>query len=51
MNLQIVQQKKCMTFMLKIQIMVKEMKIVQALNLRQKLLYQVFEIIQMHIFL
>ena len=34
-----------------IQNMVKEMKMIQALNLRQKLLNQIFVIIQMHIFL
>ena len=31
--------------------MVKEMKMIQALNLKQKLLNQAFVIIQMHIFL
>ena len=34
-----------------IQNMVKEKKMIQALNLRQKLSNQVFVIIQMHIFL
>ena len=31
--------------------MVKEMKMIQALNLKQKLLNQTFVIMQMHIFL
>ena len=52
MNLQNLQQEDDMLLIIKIaQNMVKEMKMIQALNLRQKLLNQVFVIIQMHIFL
>ena len=44
--------KNGMSLMIKIiQNMVKEIKMIQALNLRQKLSNQVFVIIQMHIFL
>ena len=44
--------KNCMSLIIKvIQNMVKEIKVIQALNLRQKILNQVFMIIQMHIFL
>ena len=44
------QQESGMLLMTKItQNMVKEMKMIQALNLRQKLLNQIFVIIQMHI--
>ena len=44
--------KNCMSLIIKvIQNMVKEIKMIQALNLRQKILNQVFMIIQMHIFL
>ena len=52
MNLQNLQHKNGMLFIMKmLQAMVKEMKMVQALNLKQKILNQVFAIIQMHIFL
>ena len=52
MNLQNLQQENGVLLMTKItQNMVKEMKMIQALNLKQKLLNQVFVIIQMHIFL
>ena len=45
-------KKSGMLFMTKItQNMVKEMKMIQALNLKQKLLNQVFVTIQMYIFL
>ena len=44
--------RKCMSLMFKItQNMVKEMKMIQSLYLRQKLPNQIFVIIQMHIFL
>ena len=44
--------KNCMSLIIKvIQNIVKEIKMIQALNLRQKILNQVFMIIQMHIFL
>ena len=52
MNLQNLQQENGMLSMIKItQTMVKEMKIVQLLNLKPKSLNQIFIIIQMHIFL
>ena len=52
MNFQNLQQENGMLFMIKItQNKVKEMKIIQALSLKQKLSNQVFEVIQMHIFL
>ena len=52
MNLQNLQQERGMSLMFKIgQIMVKEMEMMKALNLKQKLSNQVFVIIQMHIFL
>ena len=52
MNLQNLQQENGMLSMIKItQTMVKEMKIVQLLNLKPKSLNQVFVIIQTHIFL
>ena len=51
-NLQNLQQENGMSLMIKItQNMVKEMKMIEALNLKQKLLNQVFVIIQMYIFL
>ena len=51
-NLQNLQQENGMFSMIKIiQTMVKEMKIVQPLNLKPKLLNQIFVIIQTHIFL
>ena len=51
-NLQNLQQENSMFSMIKIiQTMVKEMKIVQPLNLKPKLLNQIFVIIQTHIFL
>ena len=51
-NLQNLQQENGMLLMIKItQNMVKEMKMIEALNLKQKLLNQVFVIIQMYIFL
>ena len=51
-NLQNLQQENGMLSMIKItQTMVKEMKIVQPLNLKPKLLNQIFAIIQTHIFL
>ena len=51
-SLQSLQQENGMLLMTKItQNMVKEMKMFLALNLRQKLLNQVFVIIQMHIYL
>ena len=52
MNLQILQQEDGMLSVIKItQNMVREMKMVQVLSLKQKLLNQIFAIIQMHIFL
>ena len=52
MNLQDLQQENDMSLMIKItQNIVKEMKMIQALSLKQKLLNQVFVIVQMHIFL
>ena len=52
MNLQNLQQENGMLSMIKItQTMVKEMKIVQPLNLKPKSLNQIFVIIQTHIFL
>ena len=52
MNLQSLQQENGMFSMIKIiQTMVKEIKIVQPLNLKPKLLNQIFVIIQTHIFL
>ena len=51
-NLQNLQQENGMFSMIKIiQTMVNEMKIVQPLNLKPKLLNQIFVIIQTHIFL
>ena len=51
-NLQNLQQETGILSMIKItQNMVKEMKIVQPLNLKQMLLNQVFAIIHIHIFL
>ena len=51
-NLQNMQQENDMLSMIKItQNMAKEMKIVQPLNLKPKLLNQIFVIIQTHIFL
>ena len=50
MNLQNLPQENGMLLMIKItQTMVKEMKVVQSLNLKQKSLNQVFVIIQTHI--
>ena len=52
MNFQILQQENGTLLMTKIMDnMVKEMKMIQLLSLRQKLLNQVLVIIQMHIFL
>ena len=52
MNLHNLKQKYGMAVMIKIiQNMVKKMKIIEALNLRQKVSNEVFVIIQMHIFL
>ena len=52
MNLQSLQQENGVLLMTKItQNMVNEMKMILTLNLKQKLLSQVFVIIQMHIFL
>ena len=52
MILQNLQQKNSVSLMMKIILnTVKEMKMVQLLNLRQKLLNQAFVIIQEHIFL
>ena len=51
-NLQNLRQEKDVSLMIRlIQNMVKEMKVIQALNLKQKLLNQIFVTIQMHIFL
>ena len=51
MNLQNLQQENAMISMIKItQTLVKEMKIVQPVNLKLKSLNQVLAIIQMHIF-
>ena len=51
MNLQNLQQENNMSLMVKItQNIVKEMKMIQALSLKQKSLNQVFVIFQMHIF-
>ena len=51
-NLQNMQQENDMLSMIKItQNMAKEMKIVQPLNLKPKLLNQIFVTIQTHIFL
>ena len=51
-NLQNLQQKNGTLLMIKIMDnMAKEMKMIQPLNLRQKLLNQIFVITQMHIFL
>ena len=47
MNLQNLQQENSMLLMIR----VKEMKMIQALNLKQKLLNEVFVIIETHIFL
>ena len=52
MNLQNFQQENGTLLMIKIMDnMVEEMKIIQLLNLRQKLLNQIFVTTQMHIFL
>ena len=52
MSLQNLQQESDMLSMIKItQTMVKEMKMVQPLNLKPKSLNQIFVIIQTHIFL
>ena len=52
MNLQNSEQESGMLSMIRItQNVVKKMEIIQALNLKQKLLNQVFVIIQMHVFL
>ena len=52
MNLQNLQQENDTLLMPKtMENMVKEMKMIQPLNLKQKLLNQIFVIIQMHIFL
>ena len=52
MNLQNLRQENGMLLMIKMtQNMVKEKKVVQPLNLKLKLLNQVFATIQMHIFL
>ena len=52
MNLQNLKQENGTLLMAKIMDnMVKEMKMFQPLNLRQKLLNQIFVITQMHIFL
>ena len=52
MNFQNLKQENGMLLMIKItQNKVQEMKMGQALSLKQKLLNQVFVIIQMHIFL
>ena len=51
-NLQNVQRESGMLLMIKTtQNIVKKMKTIQALNLRQKSSNQIFVIIQMHIFL
>ena len=46
MNLQNLQRENDMLLMIR----VKEMKMIQALNLKQKLLNQIFVIIETHIF-
>ena len=52
MNLQNLEQKNGMLSMIKVtQTIVKEMKIVQSLNLKPKSLNQIFVIIQTHMFL
>ena len=52
MNLQNLEQENSILSMIKItQTMVKEIKVVQPLNLKSKLLNQVFVIIHIHIFL
>ena len=52
MNLQNLQQESDISLMTKIrENMVKEMKMIPALNLKQKTSNQIFEIMQMHIFL
>ena len=52
MNLQNLEQANGILSMIKItQTMVKEIKVVQPLNLKSKLLNQVFVIIHIHIFL
>ena len=52
MNLEILQQENGMLSMIKItQTMLKEMKMEQPLNLKLKLLNQIFVIIEMSIFL
>ena len=52
MNLQNLQQKNSTLLMTKIiDNMEEEMKMIQLLNLRQKLLSEIFVITQMHIFL
>ena len=51
-SLENLEQENGMLLMTRItQSMVKEMKMIHALNLTQKLLNQIFVIIQMHIFL
>ena len=51
MNLQNLEQENGILSMIKItQTMVKEIKVVQPLNLKSKLLNQVFVIIHIHIF-
>ena len=52
MNLQNLEQENGILSMIKItQTMMKEIKVVQPLNLKSKLLNQVFVIIHIHIFL
>ena len=52
MSLHNLQQENGMLLMIKItQNMVNEVKMIQALNLKHKLLNQIFVIIQMHVFL
>ena len=52
MNLQNLEQENSILSMIKItQTMVKKIKVVQPLNLKSKLLNQVFVIIHIHIFL
>ena len=52
MSLQNLEQENSILSMIKItQTMVKEIKVVQPLNLKSKLLNQVFVIIHIHIFL
>ena len=52
MNLQSLRQENGMLSLIKItQNMVKEMKMIQPFNLKQKLLKHLFVVVQMHIFL